>query len=76
MTLFTFLIIGLCWRLAYASEIDLQIVEETRLLMTKTLEEDSGISTGWTETGGLLTAHTNERLAQYRRNITVMQLIT
>ena len=49
----------------------MQIVEQTRLLMTKVLEEDGGGDTGWTETGGLLTAHNLPRLQQYKRNVTV-----
>ncbi|XP_065313265.1 sarcosine dehydrogenase, mitochondrial-like isoform X2 [Gordionus sp. m RMFG-2023] len=56
---------GLLWRLR-PNDIEIQLLNYTRWLM-KSLETETGISTGWFENGGLFLASTPERLKEYQR---------
>ncbi|KAF0713815.1 hypothetical protein AaE_011701 [Aphanomyces astaci] len=60
---------GLLWRLR-PSDVDIQLIRHTRDL-AKSLEVETGISTGWVENGGLFTANNHERLSEYHRLATL-----
>ncbi|KAF0730620.1 hypothetical protein Ae201684P_021867 [Aphanomyces euteiches] len=60
---------GLLWRLR-PSDIDIQLIRRTRDL-AKSLEAETGISTGWVENGGLFIANNHERLSEYQRLATL-----
>ncbi|EQC37078.1 sarcosine dehydrogenase [Saprolegnia diclina VS20] len=60
---------GLLWRLR-PSDIDIQLINHTRHL-AKTLEAETGVSTGWVENGGLFIAANAERLSEYQRLATL-----
>ncbi|RLO10068.1 hypothetical protein DYB28_007793, partial [Aphanomyces astaci] len=60
---------GLLWRLR-PSDVDIQLIRHTRDL-AKSLEAETGISTGWVENGGLFTANNHERLSEYHRLATL-----
>ncbi|OQS05254.1 sarcosine dehydrogenase, mitochondrial isoform X1 [Thraustotheca clavata] len=60
---------GLLWRLR-PSDIDIQLIDRTRTL-AKSLENETGVSTGWVENGGLFIAVNHERLSEYQRLATL-----
>ena len=61
---------GLLWRLV-SHDFEMEITEHTRQLMTGILKEESGLETGWVQTGGLFTAYTKERMDAYKAMATV-----
>ena len=61
---------GLVWRLR-PSDQEIEILNYTRQLVSHTLEQETGISTGWIQKGGLFIASNKERLDEYKRMMTV-----
>ena len=57
---------GLTWRLR-PSDVDLELIDRSRSLFSRLLEEETGVSTGWIQNGGLFIANNRERLDEYRR---------
>ncbi|XP_032227351.2 sarcosine dehydrogenase, mitochondrial [Nematostella vectensis] len=60
---------GLLWRLR-PSDQEVEIIGHTRDL-AKSLEEETGVSPGWIENGGLFIANNKERLDEYKRLMTL-----
>lgn len=63
---------GLLWCLR-PHDIEMEIIDHTRELMTKVLKEETGLETGWVETGGLFIASNKERLDEYQVMSTVIE---
>ncbi|RDD45364.1 Sarcosine dehydrogenase, mitochondrial [Trichoplax sp. H2] len=63
---------GLVWRLR-PSDQEIDILNYTRQLVSHTLEEETGISSGWIQKGGLFIASNKERLDEYKRLMTLGQ---
>jgi hypothetical protein len=63
----------LFWRLR-PNDVDVQLLERTRHMVKGELEEESGLSPGFVENGGLFIASTKERLNEYKRLMTVRRL--
>ncbi len=61
---------GLVWRLQ-PSDITVQLLNYTHNLGRSVLEEETGVSAGFTENGGLFIANNKERLDEYKRLMTV-----
>ena len=51
---------GLVWRLR-STDVEIELIDHTRELATKTLEEETGLSSGWAPNGGLFPASTPQR---------------
>lgn len=56
---------GLVWRLR-PNDVDITLINKTREL-AKTVEAQTGVSTGWQENGGLFIASNEVRLNEYKR---------
>lgn len=63
---------GLLWRLRPSST-DIELIAHSRD-MAKSLEEETGVSTGWVENGGMFIANNAERLDEYIRMQTLGKL--
>lgn len=50
---------------------DVELLAHTRKLSNDVLENETGLSTGWIENGGLFIADNKERLNEYQRLMTV-----
>ena len=61
---------GLVWRLR-PSDIEAELLNYTRDLGRDVLEQETGVSAGYTENGGLFIASNKERLDEYKRLMTV-----
>ena len=61
---------GLLWRLR-PSDQEVELLRHTRDLARDVLEQETGISSGWIENGGLFIASRKERLDEYMRLMTV-----
>ncbi|CAB4011210.1 Sarcosine dehydrogenase, mitochondrial, partial [Paramuricea clavata] len=61
---------GLVWRLR-PSDVDVELLAHTRKLSNDVLENETGLSTGWIENGGLFIADNKERLNEYQRLMTL-----
>lgn len=61
---------GLVWRLR-PSDLDIELLNYTRVLARDILEQETGLSTGFNENGGLFIANNKERLSEYERLMTV-----
>ncbi len=57
---------GLTWRLR-PSDVEVELIARSRDLFAGALEEETGISTGWINNGGLFIANNRERLDEYHR---------
>lgn len=64
------LIAGLVWRLS-SHHVSMEMINYTAELMTKVLPEETGLDTGWIQTGGMFIASNKERLDDYQRMSTV-----
>lgn len=58
-------VLGLVWGLR-PNDVDIQLLARSRELMTS-LEEETGVHTGFINNGGLFVANTKERLDEYKR---------
>ncbi|XP_078406384.1 sarcosine dehydrogenase, mitochondrial isoform X1 [Cetorhinus maximus] len=57
---------GLLWQLR-PSDIEIELLSHTRAVVSKDLEEETGLHTGWIENGGLFIASNKQRLDEYKR---------
>ena len=65
---------GLVWRLR-PSDLDIELLNYTRVLARDVLEQETGLNPGYNENGGLFIANNKERLNEYERLMTVSALI-
>lgn len=56
---------GLLWQLR-PHDVEVELIQHTRDLMTKILREETGLETGWVPTGGMFIAANKERLDEYQ----------
>ena len=61
---------GLVWRLR-PSDVEVELLADTRVLARDVLEQETGVWAGWNENGGLFIANNKERLDEYKRLMTV-----
>ena len=61
---------GLVWQLR-PSDVEVELLAHTRQLASDVLENETGLSTGWIQNGGLFIADNKERLKEYQRLMTV-----
>ena len=61
---------GLVWRLR-PSDIDTELLNYSQHLARNVLEDETGVSAGYNENGGLFIANNKERLDEYKRLGTV-----
>ena len=64
---------GLVWRLR-PSDVEAELLNYTRKLGRNMLEEETGVTAGFNENGGLFIANNKERLNEYKRLMTVRLL--
>ncbi|KAJ3604968.1 hypothetical protein NHX12_027019, partial [Muraenolepis orangiensis] len=57
---------GLLWQLR-PSDVEVELLAHTRNVVSKDLEEETGMHTGWIENGGLFIASNKQRLDEYKR---------
>ncbi|XP_054008164.1 sarcosine dehydrogenase, mitochondrial [Hylaeus anthracinus] len=60
---------GLIWSIRGPNDVEMELLNVTKRILNS-LEDETGINPGWINNGGLLIAHSNERLAEYKRLIT------
>lgn len=65
---------GLVWRLR-PSDIETELLNYTRVLGRDVLEKETGVSAGFNENGGLFIANNKERLDEYKRLMTVSEIL-
>ncbi|KAF6725838.1 Sarcosine dehydrogenase, mitochondrial [Oryzias melastigma] len=57
---------GLLWQLR-PSDVEVELLAHTRNVISKDLEEEIGLHTGWIQNGGLFIASNKQRLDEYKR---------
>ncbi|KAF5920531.1 hypothetical protein HPG69_010510, partial [Diceros bicornis minor] len=57
---------GLLWQLR-PSDVELELLAHTRRVVSRDLEEETGLHTGWIQNGGLFIASNRQRLDEYKR---------
>ncbi|XP_072096585.1 sarcosine dehydrogenase, mitochondrial isoform X1 [Mobula birostris] len=57
---------GLLWQLR-PSDIEVELLKYTRQVVSKDLEQETGLHSGWIENGGLFIASNKQRLDEYKR---------
>ncbi|XP_032905303.1 sarcosine dehydrogenase, mitochondrial [Amblyraja radiata] len=57
---------GLLWQLR-PSDIEVELLSHTHRVVSKDLEQETGLHTGWIENGGLFIASNKQRLDEYKR---------
>ncbi|XP_069871099.1 sarcosine dehydrogenase, mitochondrial isoform X2 [Dipodomys merriami] len=57
---------GLLWQLR-PSDVEVELLAHTRRVVSRELEEETGLHTGWIENGGLFIASNRQRLDEYKR---------
>ncbi|TNN70717.1 Sarcosine dehydrogenase, mitochondrial [Liparis tanakae] len=57
---------GLLWQLR-PSDVEVELLAITRNVVSKDLEEETGLHTGWIQNGGLFIASNKQRLDEYKR---------
>ncbi|XP_064420418.1 sarcosine dehydrogenase, mitochondrial [Latimeria chalumnae] len=57
---------GLLWQLR-PSDAEVELIGHTRNVVSKDLEEETGLHTGWIQNGGLFIASNEQRLNEYKR---------
>ena len=62
-------IVGLVWSLR-PNDVDVELIRLSKEMMT-TLEDETGVNTGWINNGGMFIASTKERMDEYKRLLTV-----
>ncbi|KAI4486854.1 hypothetical protein M0802_012274 [Mischocyttarus mexicanus] len=60
---------GLVWNLRGVDDVEMELLN-TSINVLSSLEEESGINPGWINNGGLYIAHSDERMAEYKRLVT------
>ncbi|XP_014608110.1 PREDICTED: sarcosine dehydrogenase, mitochondrial isoform X1 [Polistes canadensis] len=60
---------GLVWNLRGVDDVEMELLNSS-INVLSSLEEESGINPGWINNGGLYIAHTDERMAEYKRLVT------
>ncbi|XP_020288905.1 sarcosine dehydrogenase, mitochondrial [Pseudomyrmex gracilis] len=61
---------GLVWNLRGVCDVEMELLKASRVLYAS-LQEKTGVNPGWINNGGLLIAHSPERIAEYERLVTV-----
>jgi len=62
--------LGLLWQLR-PSDVEVELLAITRNIVSKDLEEETGLHTGWIQNGGLFIASNKQRLDEYKRLMSV-----
>nr|XP_054365456.1 sarcosine dehydrogenase, mitochondrial isoform X2 [Mirounga angustirostris] len=57
---------GLLWQLR-PSDVEVELLAHTRRVVSRDLEEETGLHTGWIQNGGLFIASNQQRLDEYKR---------
>uniref|UniRef100_A0A2R8ZT90 Sarcosine dehydrogenase n=1 Tax=Pan paniscus TaxID=9597 RepID=A0A2R8ZT90_PANPA len=57
---------GLLWQLQ-PSDVEVELLAHTRRVVSRELEEETGLHTGWIQNGGLFIASNRQRLDEYKR---------
>lgn len=57
---------GLLWQLR-PSDVEVELLAHTRRVVSRQLEEETGLHTGWIQNGGLFIASNRQRLDEYKR---------
>uniref|UniRef100_A0A6I8NGA3 Sarcosine dehydrogenase, mitochondrial n=1 Tax=Ornithorhynchus anatinus TaxID=9258 RepID=A0A6I8NGA3_ORNAN len=57
---------GLLWQLR-PSDVEVELLAHTRQVVSRDLEEETGLHTGWIQNGGLFIASNRQRLDEYKR---------
>uniref|UniRef100_A0AAQ5Y9K5 Sarcosine dehydrogenase, mitochondrial n=1 Tax=Amphiprion ocellaris TaxID=80972 RepID=A0AAQ5Y9K5_AMPOC len=57
---------GLLWQLR-PSDVEVELLAHTRNVISKDLEEETGLHTGWIQNGGIFIASNKQRLDEYKR---------
>lgn len=63
-------LLGLLWQLR-PSDVEVELLAHTRNVISKDLEEETGLHTGWIQNGGLFIASNKQRLDEYKRLMSV-----
>lgn len=61
---------GLLWQLR-PSDVEVELLAHTRRVVSRDLEEETGLHTGWIQNGGLFIASNRQRLDEYKRLMSV-----
>lgn len=61
---------GLLWQLR-PSDVEVELLAHTRRVVSRDLEEETGLHTGWIQNGGLFVASNRQRLDEYKRLMSV-----
>lgn len=61
---------GLLWQLR-PSDVEVELLAHTRNVVSKDLEQETGLHTGWIQNGGLFIASNKQRLDEYKRLMSV-----
>lgn len=61
---------GLLWQLR-PSDVEVELLAHTRQVVSRELEEETGLHTGWIQNGGLFIASSRQRLDEYKRLMSV-----
>lgn len=62
--------LGLLWQLR-PSDVEVELLAHTRNVISRDLEEETGLHTGWIQNGGLFIASNKQRLDEYKRLMSV-----
>lgn len=65
---------GLLWQLR-PSDVEVELLAHTRRVVSRDLEEETGMHTGWIQNGGLFIASNRQRLDEYKRLMSVGMLL-
>lgn len=66
-------LLGLLWQLR-PSDVEVELLAHTRNVISKDLEEETGLHTGWIQNGGLFIASNKQRLDEYKRLMSVRMI--
>lgn len=58
------------WQLR-PSDVEVELLAHTRRVVSRELEEETGLHTGWIQNGGLFIASNRQRLDEYKRLMSV-----
>ncbi|XP_077005171.1 sarcosine dehydrogenase, mitochondrial isoform X1 [Tamandua tetradactyla] len=61
---------GLLWQLR-PSDVEVELLAHTRRVVSRDLEEETGLHAGWIQNGGLFIASNRQRLDEYKRLMTL-----
>lgn len=54
---------------------EVELLAHTRNVVSRDLEEETGLHTGWIQNGGLFIASNKQRLDEYKRLMSVRQIL-